>query len=803
MSEPIVTPLGIVGIKNRGEYNAATNYEKLNVVTYQGSSYCAKGNTIGNLPTNTNYWYLLAQKGDKGDTGNTGATGPAPVRGVDYWTAEDIAGIKNDITEEVSDQLGDLTTTTPLAASSMADMTDTDRIYVLTTDGHWYWYDGANWQDGGVYQAAEDSDTVNKIIETINNGILTKKSENIFDLDFTLYAMLTAASGEFIINPSQYPHHVATEKYLEIKESTYYNFYCLEAVGTNIEKRVYFYDVNKDVIAMGNLNYVEFGQNMIVTSPVGAKYLRIACKHTSLTPEEVYDKVQKIMIVEDKDSRDEYVYPKLVETRDIDYDFDALDKNINKILSKDTVNIFNDEFIPTATYSNTTGRYVSPDGIRPNSVHKKFIPVSPGEKYVFSNPDSMGVGVNKTAYFYNSNKEYVSNSVIAMGTAFTIPSNCYYVRFLLAHTNQPATDLANMPYWMLEHGETSHWYIPPKMIETDIIDYDFAALENLKETVNDLEEEIEGYSGKNIEEPTLINGITTAVTLNSSNKYINIGYFTDTHENANNAAKSISFMNKLSLSNVCNMCIHGGDMITSYSMNFNQFLAEMLKRINNYKQMRNLYFVKGNHDNNHSSTAEYNLTKTEYNMMFNINLKDAIVNDNDPYGNYYYVDDKINKVRVIVLDSYYLYSDYSNVNFGTEQTSWLYTKALDVTQLQDYTVVIFSHYYTRSCEIVDILKAFNDKGTTYGSYTFDGSSNAKFVGLIHGHDHYDSYSNADGYNVIGVTKAFSDAGDIGTNNETAIDIFTIDTDNNILYETRIGKGSSRSYRFGASSSRIS
>lgn len=150
MAEPIVNVLGVVGMKTRGEYNPETTYEKLNVVTYNGSSYCAKTDTQGNLPTNTLYWDLIAEKGEKGD---------APTKGVDYWTASDKAEVEtdlaSDVTSEVTDQLSDLTSATPLAASSIAGMTDTTRIYVNTADGHWYWHNGSEWIDGGVYQATE------------------------------------------------------------------------------------------------------------------------------------------------------------------------------------------------------------------------------------------------------------------------------------------------------------------------------------------------------------------------------------------------------------------------------------------------------------------------------------------------------------------------------------------------------------------------------------------------------------------------------------------------------------------------
>ena len=45
----------------------------------------------------------------------------------------------------------------PLAASSTAGMTDTSRIYVNTTDGYWYYYNGSAWTQGGVYQASVSS----------------------------------------------------------------------------------------------------------------------------------------------------------------------------------------------------------------------------------------------------------------------------------------------------------------------------------------------------------------------------------------------------------------------------------------------------------------------------------------------------------------------------------------------------------------------------------------------------------------------------------------------------------------------
>lgn len=177
MAEQEIINLGIVGIKNCGEYNSQTQYEKLNVVTYQGSSYCALRNTNGNLPTDTNYWQLYAEKGEQGVQGEQG---DKPVKGVDYFTTSDKEEIENDLSTtihaEISEQLGDLVSATPLAVSSVSGMTDTSRIYVNTSDGNWYYYSGSAWVIGGVYQSsgiADGSITINKLSSELSNKYLT------------------------------------------------------------------------------------------------------------------------------------------------------------------------------------------------------------------------------------------------------------------------------------------------------------------------------------------------------------------------------------------------------------------------------------------------------------------------------------------------------------------------------------------------------------------------------------------------------------------------------------------------------
>lgn len=46
----------------------------------------------------------------------------------------------------------------PLVVSSTSQMTQTNRVYVNTTDGKWYYYNGDSWEIGGTYQATGISD---------------------------------------------------------------------------------------------------------------------------------------------------------------------------------------------------------------------------------------------------------------------------------------------------------------------------------------------------------------------------------------------------------------------------------------------------------------------------------------------------------------------------------------------------------------------------------------------------------------------------------------------------------------------
>ena len=65
------------------------------------------------------------------------------------------------------------TSGSPLVASSTAGMTDTTRVYVNTTDGNWYYYDGDSWEIGGVYQSSGVSASDPVIASIISDSVKT------------------------------------------------------------------------------------------------------------------------------------------------------------------------------------------------------------------------------------------------------------------------------------------------------------------------------------------------------------------------------------------------------------------------------------------------------------------------------------------------------------------------------------------------------------------------------------------------------------------------------------------------------
>ena len=84
--------------------------------------------------------------------------------------------IQDNSINNLKNQINSLASSSPLVASSVSEMTDTSKVYVNTTDGNWYYYNGSSWEIGGVYQATQIAD--NSIFPSMYSDIL-KNSQNL------------------------------------------------------------------------------------------------------------------------------------------------------------------------------------------------------------------------------------------------------------------------------------------------------------------------------------------------------------------------------------------------------------------------------------------------------------------------------------------------------------------------------------------------------------------------------------------------------------------------------------------------
>ena len=238
--------------------------------------------------------------------------------------------------------------------------------------------------------------------------------------------------------------------------------------------------------------------------------------------------------------------------------------------------------------------------------------------------------------------------------------------------------------------------------------------------------------------------------------------------------------------------------------------------------------VQGNHDPAYSTFSGEgyveSLTKEQiYEYMFRPQaaLADRVFGD----GGYFYADDKNHKVRYIGLDSHDtpnddlgedgkpVYGKMTHLGFCQKQLEWFADVALDVPG-QDWTVVLCTHetvvdeqetYHNREL-VLGLIDAFR-KHTSFegfteyakiplynawikGDFTGGGGDFAVWAG---GHTHRDLEERRGG--ILLTTSASDSFNDIGSVEEQAFDIFTINKKEHKLYITRIGRGGDREFAY--------
>lgn len=168
-------------------------------------------------------------------------------------------------------EISALGSASPLVADSISDMTDTTKVYVNTTDGHWYYYDGTEWVDGGVYQ----STGVDK-----NDDVITNLYENIECLgNFNFSSSPTLTDGYIDYNNGTASSYSESGRY---KKTDYISI--LE-VAKDIDLTTNFYGVCGWAIYNSSKHFVRGGTTLTISNIDNSneKYIRFSSYNASAT----------------------------------------------------------------------------------------------------------------------------------------------------------------------------------------------------------------------------------------------------------------------------------------------------------------------------------------------------------------------------------------------------------------------------------------------------------------------------------------------------------------------------------------
>lgn len=163
-------------------------------------------------------------------------------------------------------QINGLASGNPLVTSSTSGMTDTSKVYVNTTDGKWYYYDGTNWTAGGTYQStgiAENSISAIEVDNYLKNYFFEKiKKEDLINGKF-----VRADNGLVLDNASCY-----ATNFINVIPNINITIY-LKTINTHQSAYgIAFYDINHHYISGDEYNANSNVYN--VTTPENCNYIR-------------------------------------------------------------------------------------------------------------------------------------------------------------------------------------------------------------------------------------------------------------------------------------------------------------------------------------------------------------------------------------------------------------------------------------------------------------------------------------------------------------------------------------------------
>lgn len=306
-------------------------------------------------------------------------------------------------------------------------------------------------------------------------------------------------------------------------------------------------------------------------------------------------------------------------------------------------------------------------------------------------------------------------------------------------------------------------------------------------------------------------------------------FFTDTHFPSNHlmTGKLIGYLMQKTM---VNKAFFGGDVCPAFGGKdvIDQAILSQAETYYPYiKPWGALYNMKGNHDftiNNKNSDAPESWTYSSQSahnfIMGRASLDNLVTNENDPEACYYYVDNTLQHIRYIVIDT----SDTAHegkvawgvaFNFGKKQAQWIAEKAI-LTTPKGWSIVVMAHIppitpeHIYEKKLADfITAAANRQKVQIFDTVFDFTANqGQILCFLGGHMHQDMQTYHKGllHLVTSCDACYQDyrfsplfhAPDIpqkikGTIWEQTFDVVNIDREANRIDMLRIGGGYNRHF----------
>ena len=289
------------------------------------------------------------------------------INAIDTKVSSAISGTPKGVYATVSD----LTTADP----------NHDYIYLVLADGKWYYYNGANWAAGGVYQSAGigyGAVEASNLSSSIQNALYIKSPS------------ITWTDGEYFFNNGSYSN-VGFCKSNPIQL----------AKNETIRVKAQGYNQNVNIFTL------------VTSENVPTQVDRVLCTDSTF-------KYYEYTAFED-------CYISICST---------VSNRIDDLIIYKNIDSFKTEFISIDITKNLSSGYMVPNGIvvtQHNSYRKTdYIEMSPNTKYTlynlnFNSTDNVGL------CYYDENKNYIGGLryTATIDLDFTTLPNTYYVRFTL------------------------------------------------------------------------------------------------------------------------------------------------------------------------------------------------------------------------------------------------------------------------------------------------------------------------------------------------------------------------------------